>query len=323
MDDDIVELVPYYKFNNIKDLSEGNSCTVYLVTSTDGNYIVRYLSRHTKMKFGLKRCLNYVTRDNEFLIFLIESINANKDLLKIYGTFDNLEMNKYAIVIRDGFCEECEKCGEGGFATVFSTEWEDGPLNYNIFKSEYERLPKRKFALKRLEDTKNITNEFLNEVKAYSISTNLLDNNILKIYGMSQDPITKDYIMVLDYADGGSLSDWMKNENNYKDWKTTGRQPFDNSTHYNLALDICNGVRPEISESEAPKLYIDLMKRCWDLNPDNRPNANEIYDLFLSYDVKKLQKFSSIEDCCSSQTYSQSVCISRLVDNSECVDCSI
>jgi len=65
-----------------------------------------------------------------------------------------------------------------------------------------------------LNDTRNITNEFLNEVKAYSISTNLLDNNILKIYGISQDPLTKDYIMVLDYSDGGSLNDWIKNENN-------------------------------------------------------------------------------------------------------------
>jgi hypothetical protein len=71
-DDDIVELVPYYKFGNIKDISKGNSCTIYLVTYINGNYIVRYLSRHSRMKFGLKKCLNYVTRDNEFLIFLIE-----------------------------------------------------------------------------------------------------------------------------------------------------------------------------------------------------------------------------------------------------------
>lgn len=71
-DNDIVELVPYYRFENIEDVSKGNSCTIYLVTNIDGNYTVRYLSRHSRMKFGLKKCLNYVTRDNEFLIFLIE-----------------------------------------------------------------------------------------------------------------------------------------------------------------------------------------------------------------------------------------------------------
>jgi serine/threonine protein kinase len=217
--------------------------------------------------------------------------------------------------------------------------------------------------------------------------------------------------MVLDYADGGSLSDWMKNENNCKDWKSkiiilrdiisglkeihqnqmihrdfhtgnilfncnqiciadmglcgkvdnvdktklfgvmpyiapevlrrkpytkaadiysfgmimyfiaTGKQPFADSEHDGLlSLDICRGIRPEINEWEAPKLYIDLMKRCWDLNPDNRPDATEIYDLFLSRDIKKLQRFSHIENYCSSETYSQPIYISQLIDISECID---
>ncbi|GBB90322.1 hypothetical protein RclHR1_17230003 [Rhizophagus clarus] len=49
----------------------------------------------------------------------------------------------------------------------------------------------------------------------------------------------------------------------------TGRQPFANCAHDNtLALNICNGIRPEISENEVPKCYIDLMKKCWDSNPE-------------------------------------------------------
>ncbi|POG78620.1 kinase-like domain-containing protein [Rhizophagus irregularis DAOM 181602=DAOM 197198] len=58
----------------------------------------------------------------------------------------------------------------------------------------------------------------------------------------------------------------------------TGRQPFSNCVHdHYLVLDICReGIRPEISESEAQKCYIDLMKRCWDSNLDNRPNATEV-----------------------------------------------
>jgi serine/threonine protein kinase len=60
----------------------------------------------------------------------------------------------------------------------------------------------------------------------------------------------------------------------------TGRQPFANSAHDNiLALNICNGIRPEINDQKTPKCYIDLMKKCWDSNPDNRPNANEIEEL--------------------------------------------
>ena len=59
----------------------------------------------------------------------------------------------------------------------------------------------------------------------------------------------------------------------------TQRQPFADRAHNEfLATQICNGTRPEITEKYAPKYYIDLMKMCWDSNPDNRPNAKEIED---------------------------------------------
>src|SRR5256885_17023518 len=59
----------------------------------------------------------------------------------------------------------------------------------------------------------------------------------------------------------------------------TGRQPFADCAHgQDLALSICNGIRPEITEKDAPKCYIDLMKKCWDPNPDNRPNAEKILE---------------------------------------------
>src|SRR5436305_13691486 len=44
----------------------------------------------------------------------------------------------------------------------------------------------------------------------------------------------------------------------------TGKQPFADCAHNeDLALKICNGIRPEISKLKAPELYINLMKECW------------------------------------------------------------
>ncbi len=64
----------------------------------------------------------------------------------------------------------------------------------------------------------------------------------------------------------------------------TGRQPFYNRAHDGiLALDICNGIRPEINEQEAPKCYVDLMTKCWDSNPGNRLNSTEIHELVLQF----------------------------------------
>jgi serine/threonine protein kinase len=60
----------------------------------------------------------------------------------------------------------------------------------------------------------------------------------------------------------------------------TGKQPFVNYAHDEfLVLNICNGNRPEINAPEAPQCYIDLMKQCWDSNPDNRPKATDLFDL--------------------------------------------
>ncbi|GES99308.1 kinase-like domain-containing protein [Rhizophagus clarus] len=79
----------------------------------------------------------------------------------------------------------------------------------------------------------------------------------------------------------------------------TGRLPFADCAHdIILALCICKGIRPKINEFEAPKCYIDLMEKCWDSNPDNRPNAIEIIELinFFSYSLR--QKFRKKEQKC-------------------------
>jgi len=76
-----------------------------------------------------------------------------------------------------------------------------------------------------------------------------------------------------------------------------GKQPFANCAHDEfLVLNICNGIRPEINELEVPKCYTDLMRKCWDPNPDNRPTATESFEfiyLFLcSYNYSK-EEFKS------------------------------
>ncbi|UZO00413.1 uncharacterized protein OCT59_011547 [Rhizophagus irregularis] len=61
-----------------------------------------------------------------------------------------------------------------------------------------------------------------------------------------------------------------------------------------LALNICNGIRPEINEQEAPKFYINLMTNCWDSDPDKRPSAIEIEKLFNdSFVLIKMKKLRS------------------------------
>src|SRR4051794_11931436 len=57
-----------------------------------------------------------------------------------------------------------KEIGRGGFATVYSAIWKDGPLEYDRKNEEYTKHSSYKVALKCLNNSQNITNEFLNEV---------------------------------------------------------------------------------------------------------------------------------------------------------------
>jgi serine/threonine protein kinase len=57
-----------------------------------------------------------------------------------------------------------KEIGKGGFATVYSAIWMDGPLSdVDCLETEY-RLPYKEVALKCLNNSQNITDEFLSEV---------------------------------------------------------------------------------------------------------------------------------------------------------------
>jgi serine/threonine protein kinase len=64
----------------------------------------------------------------------------------------------------------------------------------------------------------------------------------------------------------------------------------------NLALDIINGMRPEIA-SEIPLEYENLMKQCWDSDPlkrlDIRSLRNKMKEIHLSYQNMPDELFQS------------------------------
>ena len=43
-----------------------------------------------------------------------------------------------------------------------------------------------------------------------------------------------------------------------------------------LAIRICQGLRPNVDELKIPQLLKDLIKKCWNANPLERPTANKL-----------------------------------------------
>src|SRR5437764_14012877 len=81
-------------------------------------------------------------------------------------------------------------------------------------------------------------------------------------------------------------------------WELTSLvPPFDDRPHdFHLSLSICKGERPEIIDS-TPQSYIDLMKKCWDLDPLKRPSASELKIIIENWCIKyKSIKYDEIAD---------------------------
>ncbi|POG73847.1 kinase-like domain-containing protein [Rhizophagus irregularis DAOM 181602=DAOM 197198] len=289
----------------------------------------------------------------------------------------------------------------GGFSKIYSADWPEGSIwNWDIENQEWERIS-RKVALKSLNNSSNnISNDFLDEIKYY-ISGHFHATNTVMCFGITQDPDTKDYMMVLDYYEGGNLRNTLVkgldyktkisclfciidglsgihdagnihkdfhsgnilHDNNYDILSISDLgmcQPVNNeeqsvkkgiygvlsymapevlhgyqytkaadiysfgiimnefmseeityndiSHDNNLAVNICKGFRPKISE-DTPKLIADLIIKCWDAKAENRPTAKELRQIIFKYDKEKEDENSEI-----SYQIKESIYTSRLLN---------
>jgi hypothetical protein len=63
--------------------------------------------------------------------------------------------------------------------------------------------------------------------------------------------------------------------------------PFNDIPHDEyLAVQICKGFRPNIFE-DTPKFLVDLIVKCWDAKPENRPTAKELYQILKMWSYKE------------------------------------
>ena len=70
-------------------------------------------------------------------------------------------------------------------------------------------------------------------------------------------------------------------------WEITSGIPiFNKRSHdFDLSLDICQGLRPDIIEDTMPE-YVELMKKCQDSDPEKRPTAKELMKYFEKWKNK-------------------------------------
>ncbi|CAG8714207.1 12807_t:CDS:2, partial [Racocetra fulgida] len=135
-------------------------------------------------------------KNNNF-IGSLDYLSVMKELRNL--DISNTDINEVNIDKLPKKFTNIEYLASGGFSKIYKAKWE---------KCE-DKLNKEKIiVLKVLTDSQEITLDFLTEIA----NTKLVEkngffdnNNIVNCHGISQDPQTKNYIMVMQYVENGNL----------------------------------------------------------------------------------------------------------------------
>ncbi|KAG9307650.1 hypothetical protein G9A89_023215 [Geosiphon pyriformis] len=151
------------------------------------------------------------TSGNKIIDKVIREIQ--RDAPSIYSFIEWIPYNRFS---------EIKQIGQGAFSTVYTATWKEGPRDGPPFfdgsKSQkslpmWERRCGLRTVLRTHRNSQNIQADFFNELKALLRCApdgqdfeNFSLRNVLRCYGITQNPATKEYAMIMQYADQGDLN---------------------------------------------------------------------------------------------------------------------
>ncbi|RGB38678.1 kinase-like domain-containing protein [Rhizophagus diaphanus] len=105
---------------------------------------------------------------------------------------------------------DIEKIGQGGFSEVYSATW------LTVRPLIFYHGGTFKVALKKLNGSRNISDRYITELFLF---WNLYKIVGLRFFGLTKDPETNDFMMIMQYAEYGSLKQHLSNNFNNILWK--------------------------------------------------------------------------------------------------------
>ncbi|GES83317.1 kinase-like domain-containing protein [Rhizophagus clarus] len=234
-----------------------------------------------KMPEDLWKEFNSSEYQEHVTISTIDSTTELKDADKRIVYIEDLEKRKQVY----GICGECNE-PEGGFSKVYSAEWPEGHIEYwDIENQQWYRF-RVKYALKSLNNSSDICSDFLSEIRSH-LQIYLYD--VVPCYGITQDPNSKEYMMVLKYCYEGNLRDCLNKAEIYIGYRLK----------INTLQQIARGLQDIHNSGLVHKdFHSELIIKCWDAEIENRPTTKELYETLKKWDEEENNELSSqIEKC--------------------------
>ncbi|CAB4421941.1 unnamed protein product [Rhizophagus irregularis] len=113
--------------------------------------------------------------------------------------------------------ENVEYLTKGGFGTIYKAIWKNGYIEkWDSKNNQWKRRNvNSSVVLKCLHNSQNITAEFLREIEFH---TKTDSTYVIRCYGITKDPESNNFMMVMDYAKNGSLRQRLNNCFNSMNW---------------------------------------------------------------------------------------------------------
>ncbi|GES81838.1 kinase-like domain-containing protein [Rhizophagus clarus] len=273
-----IRWISYSQFTNIEEMTEGGYGIIYKATWLNNNETI-VLKRFENSKNIGRYFLNELKSCQHFF----KSFWGH--IIKIYGITKDPELEDYILVMKYASEGDLHKYLKKNFTNI---AW---------IKQKTQILWEISEGLEHIHKKKFMHRDFHSGNILYDPHNNSYNKNYqwkIGDLGLSQavnDKSSNNEIYgVIPYIAPEVFkgSKFTKESDIYSlgmiMWElTTGCKPFANVKHdIHLIYKILDGERPKITE-DTPECYANLMKRCWDADPKNRPSIKDIRLTFGSW----------------------------------------
>ncbi|PKC54937.1 kinase-like protein [Rhizophagus irregularis] len=306
---ELIEWIEYSKFENIELIAHGGFGSVYKAIWKDGpikddnawDFNKSKWRRKNKKEVAVKKFRDTTNVSSDLLNevnFNLKMNNENGGIetIRTYGVTRDPQNGEYAIVIQFKNGGNLRKMIKEHYSNL---TWETILEILRRISEGLNSVHESKYYHKDLHSG-NILNKILFD--------NTVGESVISDFGLCR-PMNQSSTDKTPYGILPFVAPEVLRENEFTEAADiygfgmimseliSGETPFaDREYDENLFLAICFGERPQIPEY-TPEPYAELMKRCWDPIPTNRPKTEELQETFdkLLQDLD-FNEFKSIED---------------------------